>query len=213
MRLRRGPALAVALAAVALSNPFVTAPRTGHFDVLVVLGAVLLTIGLVRARAPLVVTGALLAVLKPHVILIVLPVIPPDLRPLVPLEGGRFATSDLNDLYRRVINRNNRLKNLLQLKTPEVIIRKNPTADLWAGQTDEAELGFTYADVDRLLVRMVDLRARPDELSASGFEPAFVAKIARMVQTSHYKRKLPVIAKLSHRTIDRDFRYARDWGT
>src|SRR5271154_4004749 len=56
-------------------------------------------------------------------VLIVLPVIPPDLRPLVPLEGGRFATSDLNDLYRRVINRNNRLKNLLQLKTPEVIIR------------------------------------------------------------------------------------------
>src|SRR5882724_290426 len=56
-------------------------------------------------------------------ILMVLPVIPPDLRPLVPLEGGRFATSDLNDLYRRVINRNNRLKNLLQLKTPDVIIR------------------------------------------------------------------------------------------
>ena len=56
-------------------------------------------------------------------ILSVLPVIPPDLRPLVPLEGGRFATSDLNDLYRRVINRNNRLRTLLQLKTPEVIIR------------------------------------------------------------------------------------------
>jgi DNA-directed RNA polymerase subunit beta' len=52
----------------------------------------------------------------------VLPVVPPDLRPLVPLEGGRFATSDLNDLYRRVINRNNRLKNLMQLKTPDVII-------------------------------------------------------------------------------------------
>ena len=61
---------------------------------------------------------------KPEwMILKVLPVIPPDLRPLVPLEGGRFATSDLNDLYRRVINRNNRLKNLLNLKTPEVIIR------------------------------------------------------------------------------------------
>jgi DNA-directed RNA polymerase subunit beta' len=56
-------------------------------------------------------------------VLEVLPVIPPDLRPLVPLEGGRFATSDLNDLYRRVINRNNRLKNLLLLKTPDVIIR------------------------------------------------------------------------------------------
>src|SRR5216117_3057922 len=56
-------------------------------------------------------------------VLEVLPVIPPDLRPLVPLEGGRFATSDLNDLYWRVINRNNRLKNLLLLKTPDVIIR------------------------------------------------------------------------------------------
>ena len=52
-----------------------------------------------------------------------IPVIPPDLRPLVPLDGGRFATSDLNDLYRRVINRNNRLKSILKLKTPEVIIR------------------------------------------------------------------------------------------
>jgi len=58
-----------------------------------------------------------------NMVMTVLPVIPPDLRPLVPLEGGRFATSDLNDLYRRVINRNNRLKNLLQLHTPEVIIR------------------------------------------------------------------------------------------
>src|SRR5207248_891422 len=56
-------------------------------------------------------------------VLDVVPVIPPELRPLVPLEGGRFATSDLNDLYRRVIIRNNRLKNLLQLKTPDVIIR------------------------------------------------------------------------------------------
>src|SRR5215469_10291466 len=58
-----------------------------------------------------------------YMVMTVLPVIPPDLRPLVPLEGGRFATSDLNDLYRRVINRNNRLKNLLMLKTPDVIIR------------------------------------------------------------------------------------------
>jgi len=56
-------------------------------------------------------------------VLDVLPVIPPDLRPLVPLEGGRFATSDLNDLYRRVINRNNRLKKLMDLKAPEIICR------------------------------------------------------------------------------------------
>src|SRR3977135_4125582 len=61
---------------------------------------------------------------KPHwTILDVIPVIPPELRPLVPLDGGRFATSDLNDLYRRVINRNNRLKKLMDLHAPEVIVR------------------------------------------------------------------------------------------
>ncbi|MGO4839023.1 DNA-directed RNA polymerase subunit beta', partial [Rhizobiaceae sp. 2RAB30] len=53
----------------------------------------------------------------------IVPVIPPDLRPLVPLDGGRFATSDLNDLYRRVINRNNRLKRLIELRAPGIIIR------------------------------------------------------------------------------------------
>ncbi len=61
---------------------------------------------------------------KPEwMVLRVLPVIPPDLRPLVPLEGGRYATTDLNDLYRRVITRNNRLKNLIAMKAPEIIIR------------------------------------------------------------------------------------------
>ncbi|NBB91897.1 MAG: DNA-directed RNA polymerase subunit beta' [Gammaproteobacteria bacterium] len=58
-----------------------------------------------------------------YMILTVLPVLPPDLRPLVPLDGGRFATSDLNDLYRRVINRNNRLKRLLELNAPDIIVR------------------------------------------------------------------------------------------
>src|SRR3546814_8989027 len=56
-------------------------------------------------------------------ILDVVPVIPPELRPLVPLDGGRFATSDLNDLYRRVINRNNRLKRLMELRAPDIIVR------------------------------------------------------------------------------------------
>src|SRR5207245_4531180 len=61
---------------------------------------------------------------KPEwMILTILPVIPPDLRPLVPLDGGRFATSDLNDLYRRVINRNNRLRRLIELNAPDLIIR------------------------------------------------------------------------------------------
>jgi DNA-directed RNA polymerase subunit beta' len=53
----------------------------------------------------------------------IVPVLPPELRPLVPLDGGRFATSDLNDLYRRVINRNNRLKRLIELRAPDIIVR------------------------------------------------------------------------------------------
>ncbi len=56
-------------------------------------------------------------------ILDIVPVLPPELRPLVPLDGGRFATSDLNDLYRRVINRNNRLKRLIELRAPDIIVR------------------------------------------------------------------------------------------
>src|SRR6266566_9756989 len=61
---------------------------------------------------------------KPEwLILDVIPVLPPELRPLVPLDGGRCATSDLNDLYRRVINRNNRLKRLIELRAPDIIIR------------------------------------------------------------------------------------------
>src|SRR2546428_430984 len=86
--------------------------RMGHIELAVPVSHIWLFQGFLNSKS------------RPEwMILTVLPVIPPDLRPLVPLEGGRFATSDLNDLYRRVINRNNRLKNLLQLKTPEVIIR------------------------------------------------------------------------------------------
>jgi NAD+ synthase len=118
------------------------------------------------------------------------------------------ALNPIGDLYKTQVRTLSR-----SMGVPEAIIRKNPTADLWVGQTDEAELGFTYAEVDRLLMRMVDERARVDDLIAEGFDPAFVTKIARMVQTSHYKRRLPLIAKLSYRTIGRDFLYARDWGT
>lgn len=95
---------------------------------------------------------------------------------------------------------------------PEAIVRKQPTADLWAGQTDEAELGFGYREVDALLYCMVDLRYSRAELLAAGFAPAFVQRVSEMVRNSQFKRRLPVIAKVSQRTIDRDFRYARDWG-
>ena len=60
---------------------------------------------------------------------------------------------------------------------------------------------------------LVDRRYSQDELVAAGFEPDFVTRVAEMIRRNHYKRRLPIIAKLSHRTVDRDFRYARDWGT
>jgi NAD+ synthase len=98
------------------------------------------------------------------------------------------------------------------LGVPRVIIDKKPSADLWAGQTDEQELGFTYREVDELLYHMVDLRYSRDELLAKGFAADFIDKIHSRVQNSHFKRRLPIIAKVSNRTIDRDFRYSRDWG-
>ncbi|MBI3782072.1 MAG: NAD+ synthase [Deltaproteobacteria bacterium] len=98
------------------------------------------------------------------------------------------------------------------LGVPEPIVKKQPSADLWAGQTDEAELGFGYREVDALLYRMVDKRYSRAELCAAGFPETFVKRVGDMVRHSQFKRRLPVIAKISERTIDRDFRYARDWG-
>jgi NAD+ synthase len=95
---------------------------------------------------------------------------------------------------------------------PAEIVSKKPSADLWAGQTDEQELGFTYRDVDELFYQMVDLRCNREELIARGFAPEFIDSVYSKVQNSHFKRRLPVIAKVSNRTIDRDFRYSRDWG-
>jgi NAD+ synthase len=95
---------------------------------------------------------------------------------------------------------------------PPQIVHKQPSADLWTGQTDEAELGFGYREVDELLYRMIDQRYSKAELIAGGFPQAFVERVSEMVRGSQFKRRLPVIAKISNRTIDRDFRYARDWG-
>ncbi len=95
---------------------------------------------------------------------------------------------------------------------PEVVVKKEPSADLWQGQTDEGELGFSYRDVDRLLYLMVDERYSRAELIEAGFDERFVDQVNDRVMNSHFKRRLPVIAKVSQRTIDRDFRYARDWG-
>ena len=97
------------------------------------------------------------------------------------------------------------------LGVPEEIIRKRPTAELWAGQSDEDELGFTYADADLVLYHMVDRRLRPSELIAAGFDERLVTRIREMVRRSHYKRVMPLIAKVSLRTIGHDFLYPRDW--
>ena len=95
---------------------------------------------------------------------------------------------------------------------PTAIVQKAPSADLWAGQSDESELGFQYRKVDQLLYFLVDRRYSVGELKRLGFEQAFIEDIIRRVRDNQYKRRLPVIAKLSSRTIDREFRYPRDWG-
>jgi NAD+ synthase len=118
------------------------------------------------------------------------------------------AINPIGDLYKT------QLYQLAEyLGVPESILHKEPTGDLWIGQTDEGELGFSYAEVDRLLVLLVDRRMRRQELIHAGFAPEFIDRVTEMVRRNHYKRRMPVIAKLSHRTMDRDFRYARDWGT
>jgi len=118
------------------------------------------------------------------------------------------AVNPVGDLYKTQLH-----QLAAFLGVPEAILQKPPTGDLWIGQTDEGELGFTYAEVDRLLVLMVDRRWRRAELIEYGFAPEFIDRVATLVRRNHYKRRMPVIAKLSHRTMDRDFRYARDWGT
>jgi NAD+ synthase len=117
------------------------------------------------------------------------------------------ALNPLGDLYKNQVWQLAR-----HLDLPKGVIEKAPSADLFAGQTDESELGFTYAEVDRLLVRMVDERVSRDELVREGFSPEFVDKVARRIVQNQYKRLPPVIAKLSQRTVNHDFRYLRSWG-
>src|ERR1700737_1894837 len=95
---------------------------------------------------------------------------------------------------------------------PTTIVQKAPSADLWAGQSDETELGFQYRMIDQLLYFLVERRYSVEELKRQGFDEAFVTEITRRVRENQYKRRLPLIAKLTSRTIDRDFRYPRDWG-
>ncbi len=118
------------------------------------------------------------------------------------------ALNPLGDLYKTQVFALGRTVDL-----PEQVITKAPSADLWEGQSDEEELGFAYDRVDSLLYYLVDERRTRAELRALGFDDAFITQVSTRVMGSQYKRRPPIIAKLSARTIDRDFRYPRDWGT
>jgi len=100
-----------------------------------------------------------------------------------------------------------------ELGVPGRIIRKKPSADLWEGQTDEGELGVSYGEVDRLLYHLVDERRSDGELRKLGFEKRLLEKVKRLMRRNQFKRRPPLIAKVSYRTVNVDFRYARDWGT
>jgi NAD+ synthase len=117
------------------------------------------------------------------------------------------AINPIGDLYKTQVRQLAR-----DIGVPKKIVEKKPSADLWHGQSDEEELGFTYKKVDGLLYYLVDKRYSEKELEKLGFEKDFINQIMKKIQASQFKRKLPVIAKISERTIDRDFRYARDWG-
>jgi NAD+ synthase len=118
------------------------------------------------------------------------------------------ALNPLGDLYKTQVRQLARA-----MGVPEAIVQKPPTADLWKGQTDEGELGFTYAEVDKLLYLLVDQRYTPEDCVQAGFAEAFVRAVVQRVRRNHFKRILPPIAKLSNRTVGYDFLYLRDWGT
>jgi len=117
------------------------------------------------------------------------------------------ALNPLGDLYKHQVYQLAR-----HLGLPREVIEKAPTADLFSGQTDEQELGFSYAEADRLLYLLVDERYEVEQLVEAGFEREFVLKIVRRIASNQYKRLPPIIAKLSARTINHDFRYLRSWG-
>ena len=118
------------------------------------------------------------------------------------------AINPIGDLYKTQLRQLSRA-----IGVPAVIVEKPPTADLWLGQTDEGELGFTYAEVDQLLYLLVDQRYSPEDCVAAGFAEGFVRKVVERVKRNHFKRILPPIAKISNRTIGYDFLYLRDWGS
>ncbi len=118
------------------------------------------------------------------------------------------ALNPIGDLYKTQVRQFSQA-----LGVPDSILKKAPSADLWSGQTDEGELGYTYAEVDQLLHLLIDRRYTPAECVEAGFAEGFVKSVVERVRRNHFKRILPPIAKVSNRTIGYDFLYLRDWGT
>jgi NAD+ synthase len=117
------------------------------------------------------------------------------------------ALNPIGDLYKTQVRQLARA-----LGVPQPIIDKPPSADLWLGQTDEAEMGLTYAEVDQLLYLLVDDRYTIEDAVEAGYDRAYVDRVWRLIRTMHFKRRSPLIAKLSKRTVGIDFNYLRDWG-
>ncbi|MEA3374528.1 MAG: NAD+ synthase [Campylobacterota bacterium] len=115
------------------------------------------------------------------------------------------ALNPIGDLYKTEV-----FELARYLGVPDSIIDKPPSADLWAGQSDEDELGYSYAELDAVLKRYVEERASREELISEHFEEALVDMIITRIYRNQFKRKMPVIAKLTSRTINHDFNYPRD---
>jgi NAD+ synthase len=114
------------------------------------------------------------------------------------------AFNPIGDLYKSQVR-----QVAAAIGVPEAIIRKAPSADLWPGQTDEDEAGFTYHELDRVLYWRIDRRRSVDEMTTMGFDPDIVRRVDRMVATSEFKRQVPPIAKLGPRTAGVDYLYPR----
>jgi NAD+ synthase len=114
------------------------------------------------------------------------------------------AFNPIGDLYKSQVR-----QLAAAIGVPEAIIRKAPSADLWPGQTDESEAGFTYPVLDRLLYWRIDRRRTDEEMTGLGFEPELVKRVDRMIATSEFKRQIPPIAKLGPRTAGVDYLYPR----
>ena len=114
------------------------------------------------------------------------------------------AFAPIGDLYKSQVRQLS-----MAMGVPDAVVRKAPSADLWPGQTDEAEAGFSYPELDRLLRAMIDRRRSDEELEALGFAPELVARVQRLVATSEFKRQMPPVAKLGPRTAGVDYLYPR----